>query len=85
MEHTTEWNRVRRDRARHIRNLKKYGYKACKICWETCAIRGEGPTMQAINSGLHFNSTAAACDAYAFALREMGCSTKPEEYCIALD
>jgi hypothetical protein len=72
MERNTECKRASRDRARNIRNLKKYGYEACKICWETCVIRGEGPTMQSINSGLHFNATSAAIAAYAFALREAG-------------
>ena len=68
------------DRARHTRNLNKYGYEACKVCWETCVIHGEGPTMQSINSGLHFNATSAAIAAYTYYLRQMGIPTTGREY-----
>jgi len=77
---TTQHNYTSSERARHIRNLNKYGYNACQACWETCVLDGEGPTMQAINSGLHFNATSAAIAAYTYYLRQAGIPTTAREY-----
>ena len=42
----------------------KYGFATCQRCWELNRLHGEGPTMQALETGLHRNSVSAAVNAY---------------------
>lgn len=50
--------------AKTRRALKKYGMEACRKAYHANRINGEGPTVCAMESGLHINSVAAAIAAF---------------------
>ncbi len=58
----------------------KYGFDKCQRCWELNRLYGEGPTVQSHYTGLHINSTAAACNAYEAWLIASGLPTIAAKY-----
>lgn len=45
--------------------LTKWGVEACRTAWHMHHLRGEGPTVQSIESGIPLRSVASAVNAYA--------------------